>query len=105
MFSAFHHKNMVIGASNMRVLTDTTNWSGSGAGINYNAPAPNCCAPGLKPHETYTYTRPEGTWTPPSRNAQSAVGNCETALWINEGTNSTIALQFVDTFFYLINKY
>ena len=80
-YSAFHHKNCVLGVTNMRVVTDTCNWTKAGT--------------------TSTKT------STVSKNAESGVANCETTLILNSTVmdENATALSFVDTIMQLFQKY
>lgn len=129
---------MVIGVSQPRVLSDTTNWSGSGAGTNYKLPSPNCCTNSSQQDHAEKLRNKEERWgkrtylisfdSHPAfffffacrlleeakdrfywtKNSQSPVGNCETAIFINS-TSSQMSLLFMqvqnhDEFYFLLSK-
>ena len=112
-FNAFHHKNMILGATNMLVTTDTANWTAAAVGIGSTKKPTGLCYSctnclGLKsvcqdkdlckksgskwgpksPNiSCETYTPPSSddcsTWETGNGNLVSTVKNCETTLFIN----------------------
>jgi hypothetical protein len=121
LYNAVHHKNMVLGVTHMRILSDTTNWSKSGAGAT-NHSSKSCCVDeprcGNVTRSASASARSQpaavagGGTQPllvPITNAKSPVSNCETALIVPVasglfGTDSE-PYRFVDNWFYMLAKY
>ena len=122
LYNAVHHKNCVLGVTNMSILTDTTNWSKSGAGATHNA-SKSCCANEPRcdgpiqfksdgasaPSEPVAEVRSARSKLVPRVNSQSPVSNCETALMVpaKSGLFGTDGehYRFVDNWFYMLAKY
>ena len=113
-FTAFHHKNMVVGVDKMYVTTDSANWTGAAVGGTQKEPAgcKECaCADAHPPpstsqlKESYNGNDDQKYWG--AGNASSEMANCDTTLFINSykmDQNKT-GLAFVDIFFYLLEKH